>query len=373
MDRESHRPGLLALLESEERDVHVIAADVVWTPELAKKRLVRDLTRRFYRDFSVDDFLEPALESATHRLRIWGVPWYVDTGVLYYRKDLLKKSGFSEPPRTWSELERMAKQVMADSEVRHGFVFQGAAYEGGFANALEFIWSGGGRVLTGRVFATGAFGQRAIETSAVTVNSPEAAAGLDAARRLVKRGVTPEAVKDYREAEALAAFLRGNAVFLRSWPYVEGRLDGSALDAASVGVAPIPALKPDGVGYGCLGGWNLMIDANASSAERDAAWRFIRFLANERQQRRLALEAGLLPSRPDVYDDEKVARARPVLRLGRKLLAERTRVRPNTPFHAEVSRAVAEVFQQVLAGELTGKQAVARLDSELREVLHRYR
>lgn len=372
-DNDTHRRELIDLLESQGRGAHVVAADVVWTPELAKKRLVDDLTRRFYTDFTVDDFLEPALESATHRLRIWGVPWYVDTGVLYYRKDLLRKSGFDAPPRTWSELETMAKKVMAESGTKQGFVFQAAAYEGGFANALEFIWSAGGRVLTGRLFATGAFGQRAIETSVLTVDSPEAAAGLDAARRLVERGVSPAAVTEFREAQSLATFLRGDAVFLRSWPYVEGRLEGSGLDAASVGVAPIPALSPDGVGYGCLGGWNLMIHAKATSAERDAAWAFIRFLTDERLQKRQALEAGLLPARPSVYADEEVAKARPVLRLGRELLAERTRVRPSTTVHAEVSERVASVFRLVLAGEMTGEAAAARIDEELRVLLHRYR
>jgi hypothetical protein len=43
----------------------------------------------------------------------------------YYRKDLLKKSGFSDPPKTWEELKEVARKVVQDQGTRYGFVFQG--------------------------------------------------------------------------------------------------------------------------------------------------------------------------------------------------------------------------------------------------------
>ena len=44
-----------------------------------------------------------------------GIPWYVDTRLLFYRKDLLRKAGYDHPPRDWAEWERMnqaLKQVL---------------------------------------------------------------------------------------------------------------------------------------------------------------------------------------------------------------------------------------------------------------------
>ena len=75
---------------------------------------------------------------------IYGVPWFTDAGMLYYRKDLLEQAGFSEPPKTWAEMEEMVKKVRGETGTRYGFVFQGADYEGGVVNGLEFIWSSGG-------------------------------------------------------------------------------------------------------------------------------------------------------------------------------------------------------------------------------------
>lgn len=43
--------------------------------------------------------------------KIYGIPWYVDTRVLYYRKDVLQRAGYSHPPRNWEELLDASKKI----------------------------------------------------------------------------------------------------------------------------------------------------------------------------------------------------------------------------------------------------------------------
>ena len=83
----------------------------------------------------------------TNEGAVYGVPWFTDAGMLYYRKDLLEESGFSKPPETWDELKEQARKVQRDSGTQYGFVFQGADYEGGVVNGLEYVWISGGDVL----------------------------------------------------------------------------------------------------------------------------------------------------------------------------------------------------------------------------------
>ena len=371
-DNNTHHGQLVTDFEAQADGPHVIASDVIWTAEFAKNGWVEDATKRFYSDYERAAFLGPALASATYRLRIWGVPWYTDTSVLFYRMDLLADSGFDAPPRTWDELIQMSRKVMKDAGIRHGFVFQGAEYEGGTANAVEYIWGAGGEVMRGELLLTSPLRGTLAETDAVTINSANAAAGLDAARRLIAEGVAPAEVATYREQEALDAFLAGDAVFLRSWPYVQGMLQKSPLSAAQVQVSALPGASSENSGYSCLGGWNLMVNARASDKEAEAAWAFIRYLTAPDQQKRLALEAGLLPVFESLYEDPAVLDGVPVAALAKEI-ASQIRTRPMTPFYSDLSAQIASAFNRVLNGELTGAQAVETLDGDLRTIVMRNR
>ena len=40
--------------------------------------------------------------------RLYGIPWYVDTRVIFYRKDILRRAGYDSMPQTWAEWEEAA-------------------------------------------------------------------------------------------------------------------------------------------------------------------------------------------------------------------------------------------------------------------------
>jgi len=372
-ENDAHRRELLRQLEADAGDIDLIASDVVWTAELSRSGHVEDITDRFYDDFDRNAFLPAPLASAIYRLRIWGVPWYTDAGLLFYRRDLLAESGISTAPATWQELGSTARQVMEDSGTPYGFVFQGAAYEGGTANAAEFIWSAGGELITSRLAVTGVVVNTATEIDAVTVGSDAAARGLDIARGLVEDGIAPSAVADFREADALDVFAAGEAVYLRNWPYAYEVLLQAGLTEDQIGVAPLPAAGAGGRSASSLGGWNLMLNASSSDAERDAAWTLIRYLTDPAQQRLQATEAGLLPVLEALYDDPRLSAEVPVVGVGKEVFAAQLHERPMTPFYSEVSASIARAFSQLLRGNLTGSETVALLDEELRAILARNR
>src|SRR5437764_1802277 len=84
--------------------------------------------------------------------KLVAMPWFGDYGILYYRTDLLKKYGYTAPPKTWTQLFQMAKKIQAGEQKANtsfsGFVFQGNSYEGLTCNVLEWIASvGGGNIV----------------------------------------------------------------------------------------------------------------------------------------------------------------------------------------------------------------------------------
>ncbi len=75
--------------------------------------------------------------------RVVAVPYQVNIGSLEYRADLLREYGYDHPPKTWDELEGMAKRIQAGERGKGkkdfwGFVWQGAESEALTCNPLEW-------------------------------------------------------------------------------------------------------------------------------------------------------------------------------------------------------------------------------------------
>ena len=335
-------------------DVDVIGGDVIWPAQFAANGWIVDLSDRFN---DTDAFLPGPMEANTYNGTVYGVPWYTDAGLLYYRKDLLEKGGFSGPPKTWEELKEQAKKVQRDSSIESGFVFQGAQYEGGVCDGLEYVWTHGGDVL-----ASG-------DTNQVVIQSPESIAGLATERSMIEDGVSPLAVATYMEDTSHGAFVRGDSVFLRNWPYVYALLSNpkqSKIGQDQVGIAPIPVNEGD-QSYSCLGGWNFFI--NAASQKKYAAWEFIKFMTDPQQLKTNALQGSKLPTRRSLYEDQEVLSKVPVARLGREAIIDNSRPRPVSPYYSDMSLVMAEQFNASLKGNVSPEQAVKTIEERLQEIV----
>jgi multiple sugar transport system substrate-binding protein len=318
-------------------EMDVIVGNVPWTAEFAENGWIVDISSRFPED-EQSKFVKGLIQSLTYENKIWGVPWFADVGLLHYRKDLLEQSGFSEPPKTWEELKEMAKKVVQDSGTRYGFLFQGANNETGVCNGLEYIWTHGGEVFDGE-------------------------------KGMISSGVTPQAVASYTIGEADAAFLNGDAVFCRNWPYMyglAGNTEMSKIKRAQVGVSPLPVGEGYSQSTGCLGGWNMLI--GASSQMQEEAWEFVRFMTSEESQKIQTLSGSNLPTVNALYEDREVREEQPIVALSKDAL-QNARPRPVSPYYSEMSRTMAQQFNSVLTGATPPGEAVETLQSELQQII----
>ncbi len=161
-DTDTYFEQIRTQLEAGTSEVDIIAGDVSWPPQFGSQGWLADLSSRFTAADQAP-FLPAAIDSNTWKGKIYGVPFYWDDGYLFYRKDLLERSGYSGPPQTWSELKEMALKVMRDHKLKYGFTFTGANYEGGTLLGMEFMRTSGANP---------------IEGNTVAANSPEAIEGL---------------------------------------------------------------------------------------------------------------------------------------------------------------------------------------------------
>src|SRR5215211_6703228 len=336
-------------------DIDVMGADVIWPIQFAAQGWLKDLSEDFP-ESEQQKFLPAPLAASTYEGGVYAVPWYEDAGLLYYRKDLLEQSGFSAPPKTWDELKEMAQTVTEQTGTPNGFVFQGANYEGGVCNALEYIRTHGGDVLEN------------VTSGKVIIDSPEAAAGLETYHSMIADGVAPQAVLNYTETTSVPVFGNGEAVFLREWPGTYGDIAGGAykIKADQVTVSPIPVASGN-ESSSTLGGWTFMI--NAQSDLQDEAWEFVKFMSSYESFKFRAVNGGYISARKAILDDPAVQEAIPTVKLAKDVLLEYATSRPVTQYYGDMSLEMQEQFNNALTGDTSPQQAVETLQKSLSSIM----
>ncbi|MBR26630.1 MAG: ABC transporter substrate-binding protein [Rhodobacteraceae bacterium] len=337
-------------LSARNADIDVYRTDIVWAPQLASHFV--DL-----KDAAGDaagDHFESIIQSQTVDGRLIAMPMFTDAPALYYRKDLLEKYGL-DVPETWADMAEAARTIQqgereAGLDDFHGYVFQGAAYEGLTCDALEWVKSFGG-------------GQIVSPEGEITINNPKAAEALDTVASWIG-DISPEGVLAYKEEESRGVWQTGKAAFMRNWPYAWalGQGDDSAVKD-KFAIAPLPS-GGDG-SAATLGGGNLAV--SKYSENQEAAIELVMFLSGEEAQKTRAIELTRLPTLKALYDDPEVAEAQPSIPQWKEIFLN-TVPRPSAPTttnYNEVSKEFWDAVHATLSGERPAEASLKRLEARL--------
>jgi trehalose/maltose transport system substrate-binding protein len=286
-DSSSERLVMYQMLLREKHDtVDVFQIDVVW-PGLLGKYLL-DLSKYIPKK-DINAHSASLITNNTIDGRLVAMPWYVDIGLLYYRKDLLKKYDF-EPPRTWEEMGKISaaiKRGEGNNELA-GYLFQADNYEGLTCNVMEWFGSTGN--------------SETINKDGVQFVTPENAQVAELIRQFLIDGISPSSLLHEREEDVRKTFQEGNAIFMRNWPYAWNLLLDSSQSAVAgkVGVTVLPGAKNGVRGAGTLGGWQLSV--TRYSKHPDLAADLVNFMTSEAEQRD-RLTKGYFPTRNALYQE----------------------------------------------------------------------
>lgn len=338
------------LLATRSADIDVFSIDTTWAGMIGNHFL--DLTPHADPKALPGNF-PGFLENNRVDGRLVAMPWFIDAGVLYYRKDLLERYG-EQVPTTWQELTRIATRIQSEERKRGnaglwGFVFQARAYEGLTCNALEWVASqGGGTFVDGE--------------GRVTVNNTEAQQALTLASSWIGT-IAPRGVLNYAEEESRGVFQSGKAVFMRNWPYAWKLANGpDSPIRGKVGVSVLPGKAAT------LGGWSLAV--SKYSRHPEAAVSLALYLTSEQEQRRRLEIGGFQPTLEKIYRDPELLLANPFLASLRSVF-QNALPRPSRSTRSKYNRVsleIAESVHRVLAGEEKAEEALARLERTLERI-----
>jgi multiple sugar transport system substrate-binding protein len=327
----------------------VLQVDVIWTPEFAAAGWLLPLDRF---SPSVDDFFPAAIEANRWNGALFGLPWFIDVGMLYWRTDLL-----SQPPATFDELTSVARAAIEKGGVRDGLALQAARYEGLVTTFVEVLGGFGGEILD--------------EEGGVVVDSDAAVRALTWLRDAIHvEGTVPSAALTWHEEESRFAFQNGSAVMMRNWPYAYALL--RAADSPVAGrfaVAPMPA-APGGRATAALGGSQLAINAHSTRAAD--AWALVEFLTAPEQMRERARTVGQLPSRPSLYADEGgLENTLGIPPADAFRIVNAARPRPVTPVYTQLSEILQIHLHRALTRQQEPRPALEDAARQMRSLLSR--
>ncbi len=214
------------------------------------------------------DFLPSDLAVNTIDGHIYGVKMVSDTGLIYYRKSLLQKAGFSQPPGSLDELIEAAKALT--TKTRKG-LFVGNDGGVGGANALINIgpWSAK---------------QDFLQNDKLVFNTQRTRAFYEKLRQINASGALLRAAPaDWWDASAftqgLCAMAWGG---LWSYPGIKKFFDDpktrekNGFGSEDIGGMAWPAFDEEGQPSTFAGGWSQMV--NARSPYVDEAKRYVDWL-----------------------------------------------------------------------------------------------
>jgi len=325
-----------------------------WIAEFSALNALEPLDRRIAASADIADssYFPGILETNVVDGVTYGVPWYVDTRVLFYRKDLLARAGYRTMPRTWDEwiaAMHAIKRVMGDD--RYAIFLPTNEFMQPVIFGLQ-----NGSPLLGAHGTRGAFAEPAFRRA------------FDFYVEMFRDGLAPP-IGNAEIANMYQEFARGYFAMVITGPWnlgeFERRLPDSLQDAW--GTAPLPG--PDGPGASIAGGSSLVL--MRGSKHKEAAWQLIEFLTRPEQRLRFWKLTGDLPARIEAWRDSALVTDPRVAAFGDQL--ERAAPAPRVPEWEQIANLLQDRAEAVIRGAVPLDTALVDFDRDVNRLLEKRR
>ena len=293
------------------------------------------------------DFFEGAWGSTEVGGTSYGVPWYVETRVLYYRKDLAAKAGWDNPPQSWDELKQFATDLQDKAGVEHGLNLQ-PGQTGSWQSVMPFAWSNGASI-------TDESGEQ------YTLDSPEMAEALDYYASYFKEGISSDHLMDPGELES--GFADGTFGSFISGPWHAQLVEDAGVKPDQYAVAPLPGTD-SAPGTSFVGGGDLAVFKDSDNT--DAAWKLVQWLSQPETQQDFYDTVGDLPAVSSAWDSGKLASDPQLQVFGTQL--KDTVAPPAVPTWEQVAASFDSLVEQVAKGSLDSDEAVKEMQSKAQSI-----
>ncbi len=283
---------------------------------------------------------------------VYGIPWYVDTRVMFYRTDILESVGYKNSPRTWAELYDASKKIKQKFNSYSFFIPTNEWVPFvlfGIQNNAELLKN---------------------KNRYGNFSGKEFREAVEYLAKFYHEGLAP--VDMQQIMNVFQAFGEGFFSLYITGPWnvteFQNRLPKEIQNKWMT--APLPSPDNDYPGYSLAGGSSLSL--NAKSEYKEAAWKFIEFISEAKTQLKFYKLVSSLPAVKKVWEDSSLVNNKFMKAFYTQL--HKTKPTPKVPEWEQIVFSKIQQTTEVIARKKkTIVEVLKELDTDANDILEKRR
>lgn len=287
---------------------------------------------------------------------VYGIPWYIDTRVMFYRKDVFERAGYDNPPRSWDELYDLCKKIKTLYPGHDKYAIYLPTNE--WPPFIIFALENGATLLKDN-------------NSRGNFSSDKFREAFRYLTKFHKEKLAPIGISEVTNVyqafveEYFSIYISGpwNINEFKKW------MTGDLADKWST--APMPSRYGDHYpGVSLAGGSSLVIFKN--SEHKDEAWKFIEFLSLTKTQLEFYRLLYNLPAVKTAWKDSSLVNNKYMKAFARQF--ENVVATPKVPEWEQIAFAKVQQYAEIVVrGVMPIDKALADLNRDVDQILEKRR
>ncbi len=329
-----------------------------WLPEFSVLHSIEPLDRfaAHSPNIRLDDFFEGVLKTNIIDSELVGIPWYVDTRVIFYRRDLLAEAGYTAPPATWDEMLTLCDVIQRSARAKHITRYPFFLPTSEWVPAIILGMQSGGNFLRDG-------------NTRGNFNGPQFRKAFDLLAKFYHKEYSPSGMQLI--TNMYNSFSDGLITMYITGPWNIGeftRRISPNLQSEWM-TAPLPSMDSTSPGISLPLGTSLSLFRRSS--HKEAGWKLIEFLTSRDQSVAFYRITGNLPPRKSAWNDSSLSQNKYIQAFYKQL----QRVNP-LPQVAEWEQIVIKLqlyVEYVATQTMTVDEALHNFDGEVDQMLEKRR
>ena len=325
-----------------------------WIPEFRTLNTIENLTPWAAASATIRDtsYFPGIWDTNVIDSLLYGIPWYVDTRVLFYRSDILSAAGYAVPPRSWDEWFDCSQKIRK-------------MFPGTYANFFSTNNEWAPPVIFGLQKGSPLLKEN---NTLGNFSGPEFTAAMHAFYAFFKNGWAP--VKTAQIVSVYQAFAEGFFAMYITGPWYIGEFRNRLPDTLQSDWMTAPLPGPDGgIGTSLAGGSSLVMFSQ--SKHKEAVWSLIEYLSRPEEQLEFYRLTGDLPARVETWRDSALASNKYAASFFAQLRC--VRATPKVPEWEQIAQKLREYVELITMDQLTVEEGLRGLDREVNVILEKRR